>query len=267
MHSFASDLSSLLTLNGLITLFTLTILEIILGIDNIIFISIAVDKLPREKQAKARTIGLLLALVVRTVLLFFVGYIAGLKEPFFHIAGYGVSGKALILLGGGLFLLIKTWQEIQEHIHGGDDDDIGPNKKGKSTFSAIIMQIIIIDFVFSFDSILAAVGLSGVVLIMVSAVVISMVLMILFSGLVADFINKNPGIKMIALAFLLVIGGILVAEAVLDIYNTTLPHEKHIELNKNYAYIALAFAMMIELFNIKERKIKRIKDLTQNDKE
>lgn len=266
MHSFASDLSSLLSLNGLITLLTLTILEIVLGIDNIIFISIAVDKLPREHQSKARTIGLLLALVVRTVLLFFVGYIAGLKEPFIHLGAYGISGKALILMGGGLFLLVKTWKEIQEHIHG-DGDEIGPGKKGKATFNAIIMQIIIIDFVFSFDSILAAVGLSGVVLIMVSAVVISMILMILFSGLVADFINKNPGIKMIALSFLLVIGGILVAEALIDSYNSTLPHEQHIELNKNYAYIALAFAMMIELFNIKERKIKRAKDFKQQDEE
>jgi predicted tellurium resistance membrane protein TerC len=266
MHNFATDLSSLLSINGLITLITLTILEIILGIDNIIFISIAVDKLPREQQSKARTIGLLLALVVRTILLFFVGYIAGLKEPFFHLGAYGISGKALILLGGGLFLLVKTWQEIQEHIHG-DEDEIGTGKKGKSTFKAIIVQIIIIDFVFSFDSILAAVGLSGVVLIMVSAVVISMLLMILFSSLVSDFINKNPGIKMIALSFLLVIGGILVTEALLDSYNTTLPHEHHIELNKNYAYVALAFAMLIELFNIKERKIKRLKDFTQEDKE
>lgn len=266
MHSFASDLTSLLSLNGLITLLTLTILEIVLGIDNIIFISIAVDKLPREQQPKARTIGLLLALVVRTVLLFFVGYIAGLKEPFMHIGVYGISGKALILLGGGLFLLVKTWKEIQEHIHG-DGDEIGPGKKGKATFNAIIMQIIIIDFVFSFDSILAAVGLSGVVLIMVSAVVISMVLMILFSGLVADFINKNPGIKMIALSFLLVIGGILVAEALIDCRNSTLPEAQHFELNKNYAYIALAFAMMIELFNIKERKIKRAQDFKQQDEE
>ena len=127
------------------------------------------------------------------------------------------------------------------------------------------MQIVIIDFVFSFDSILAAVGLSGVVLIMVSAVVISMLLMILFSGLVADFINKNPGIKMVALSFLLVIGGILVGEAIVDSINTTLPHEQHIEINKNYAYIALAFAMLIEFFNIKERKIKRARDLKQED--
>lgn len=264
MHDFSADLAHLFTLNGLISLLTLTILEIILGIDNIIFISIAVDKLPKLQQSKARTIGLTLALVVRTVLLFFIGWIAGLKHPFFHIGTYGISGKALILLGGGIFLLVKTWMEIQELIHGHGDDK-SPDSKGKSTFQAIILQIIIIDFVFSFDSILAAVGLSGVVLIMIAAVVISMILMILFSGLVADFINKNPGIKMIALSFLLVVGGILSAEAFLDSYNTTVPLDKHIELNKNYAYIALAFAIMIELFNIKERKIKRTKDFKQDD--
>jgi predicted tellurium resistance membrane protein TerC len=264
MHSWANDFNALLSLNGLISLLTLTVLEIILGIDNIIFISIAVDKLPREQQGKARTIGLLLALVVRTILLFCIGWIAGLKDAFFHLGAYGVSGKALILLGGGVFLLYKTAKEIHEHIHS-HDDDIGPGKKGKSTFNAIIMQIIIIDFVFSFDSILAAVGLSGIILIMVSAVVISMVLMILFSGVVADFINKNPGIKMIALSFLLVIGGILIAEALIDCYNTTIEESKHIELNKNYAYIALAFAMMIELFNIKERRIKRARDFNQED--
>ena len=265
MHSWANDLSSLFSINGLVSLLTLTVLEIILGIDNIIFISIAVDKLPRAQQSKARTIGLILALVVRTILLFSIGWIAGLKDAFFHIGAYGVSGKALILMGGGVFLLYKTWKEIQEHIHS-DGDEIGTTQgKGKATFNAIIMQIIIIDFVFSFDSILAAVGLSGVILIMVFAVVISMILMILFSGIVADFINKNQGIKMIALSFLLVVGGILVAEALIDCYNTTMPHESHIELNKNYAYIALAFALMIELFNIKESKIKRAKDFKQED--
>lgn len=264
MHSWATDLSNLLSVNGLITLFTLTILEIVLGIDNIIFISIAVDKLPKKQQKKARTIGLLLALVVRTILLFCIGWIAGLKDPFFFLGKYGVSGKALILFGGGLFLLVKTWQEIKEKMYT-DEDEIGHKNDGKNTFNAIIMQIILIDFVFSFDSILAAVGLSGVVLIMVSAVVISMILMILFSGIVADFINKNPGIKMIALSFLLVIGGILVGEAIVDSYNTTLPHEQHIEINKNYAYIALAFALLVEIFNIRERKIKREKDFKQED--
>lgn len=264
MHSWANDFSKLLSVEGLITLLTLTILEIVLGIDNIIFISIAVDKLPRELQSKARTIGLLLALVVRTILLFCIGWIAGLKDPFFHVAEYGVSGKSLILFGGGLFLLVKTWSEIKEIIHGHEEKD-SKEKKGQNTFYAIIIQIIVIDFVFSFDSILAAVGLSGIILIMVSAVVISMALMILFSGVVSEFINKNPGIKMVALSFLLLIGGILIGESLVDCYNTTLPEHAHIEINKYYAYFALAFAMMIELFNIRERKIKRDHDFKQDD--
>lgn len=263
MHDWSADVSALFSVQGLIGLVTLSILEIILGIDNIIFISIAVNKLPHALQKKARTIGLLLALLVRSVLLLFVGWIAGLKDALFYFGPYGVSGKSIILTAGGLFLLVKTWQEIMEKIKNADSE-IDHNSKGKNTFNAIILQIIIIDFVFSFDSILAAVGVSGVVLIMISAVVISMLLMILFSGAVADFINKNQSIKMIALAFLLVIGGILLAEGLLDCYNFSLPEEEHVELNKNYAYIALAFALFIEMFNMKERKIKRERDFNLN---
>jgi len=260
MHDWSADLAALFSIKGFIGLLTLSVLEIILGIDNIIFISIAVNKLPRKFQKRARTIGLLLALVVRSVLLFFVGWIAGLKEALFFIGDYGVSGKALILFGGGVFLLIKTLQEIREKIYT-DEDEIENLNPGKNTFKAVIIQIVIIDFVFSFDSILAAVGVSGVVLIMISAVIVSMILMILFSGKVAEFINKNQGIKMIALVFLLVIAGILVAESFIDAYNFSVPEEKHIELNKNYAYVAIAFALLIELFNMKERKEKRRRDL------
>lgn len=260
MHDLASASDGIFSLNGIISLITLSVLEIILGIDNIIFISIAVNKLPKQQQSKARTIGLVLALVVRSVLLLFVGWIVGLKAALFFIGPYGISGKALILLGGGVFLLIKTWQEIQEKVHS-DADEIAHNTSNKNTFSAIIQQIIIIDFIFSFDSILAAAGVSGVVSIMITAVVISMILMILFSGKVSDFINKNQGIKMIALNFLLVIGAILVGEALLDAYNFSIADAKnHVELNKNYAYVALAFAMLIEYFNMKERKVKRQKD-------
>lgn len=265
MHNWSADMSALFSLNGLIGLLTLSVLEIILGIDNIIFISIAVNKLPVGQQKRARTIGLLLALVVRSVLLFFVGWIAGLTEALFKIGSYGVSGKGLILVGGGLFLLVKTWKEIQEKIYS-DDDEIETTKKGKNTFAAIILQIVIIDFIFSFDSILAAVGVSGVVLIMIGGVVISMILMILFSGMVADFINKNQGIKMIALVFLLVIGGILLAEGIIDAYNFSVPEDQHFELNKNYAYIALAFALVIEIFNMKEKKVKRRRDLGMGEK-
>jgi predicted tellurium resistance membrane protein TerC len=260
MHNWSADLSALFSIEGLIGLITLSVLEIILGIDNIIFISLAVNKLPASQQKKARTLGLSLALIVRSVLLLFVGWIAGLKDALFHLGPYGVSGKSLILIGGGIFLLIKTWQEIMEKIYT-DEDEADFSTKGKTTFNSIILQIIIIDFVFSFDSILAAVGVSGVVLIMISAVVISMILMMLFSGAVAGFINKNPGIKMIALVFLLAIGGILLAEGILDCYNFSIPEEEHIELNKNYAYIALAFALLVEMFNMKERKVKREKDL------
>lgn len=260
MHSWTADVNALFSLDGLVELITLTVLEIILGIDNIIFISIAVNKLPEKRQSSARSIGLSLALLVRAVLLLFVGWIAGLKDALFMVGAFGVSGKSLILIGGGIFLLIKTWQEIQEKMHS-EGEETEMKGSGKNTFTAIIMQIIIIDFIFSFDSILAAVGVSGVVLTMISAVVISMILMILFSGYVAEFINKNPGIKMIALAFLLVIGGILLAEGLMDCYNFSLPENKHLELNKNYAYLALAFALFIELFNMKERRIRRERDL------
>lgn len=263
MHSYAQDFQALISLPGLISLLTLSVLEIVLGIDNIIFISITADRLPKASQQKARRIGLLLALVVRCILLFSIGWIAGMKDPWFHLGIYGVSGRGLILFVGGVFLLYKTWQEINEKVEG-EDHEI-TSKKGSDTFRSVVMQIVIIDIVFSFDSILTAVGLSGNVLIMISAVIISMILMILFSGVVAEFINRNPGIKMIALSFLLVIGGILVAEACVDAYNFTVSEEHHVEINKNYAYIALGFALMVELFNMRERRIKREHDFNPGE--
>jgi len=262
MHSYQQDLDNLLTVNGIISLLTLSVLEIVLGIDNIIFISITADRLPKISQNKARTIGLVLALVVRCILLFSISWIAGMKDPLFNLGPYGVSGRGLILFGGGVFLLYKTWKEIQEKVDF--EENLESKKHGKATFRSVVMQIVIIDIVFSFDSILTAVGLSGNIIIMVSAVIISMILMILFSNMVAEFINRNPGIKMIALVFLLVIGAILVGEAVVDSYNTSVAEAEHIHLNKNYAYIALAFALMVEIFNMKERKLRRKKDFKQD---
>lgn len=261
MHNWSQDLDALLSIPGLIGLFTLSILEIILGIDNIIFISIAVNRLPRISQKKARTIGLALALIVRCILLLFIGWIAGLREALFYIGPYGLSGKALILAGGGVFLLIKTWKELMEKVKSPDDTEIEHVSTGKVTFRSVIVQIIIIDFIFSFDSILAAVGVSGIVLIMIAAVVISMILMIMFSGFVAEFINKNQGIKTIALVFLLAIGGILLAEGLIDAYNFSVAEDQHVHLNKNYAYVALGFALLVEAFNMKERNEKKRKDL------
>lgn len=261
MHSYAQDFQGLLSLNGVITLVTLSVLEIVLGIDNIIFISITADRLPRESQPKARTTGLILALLVRCMLLFSISWITRMVDPLFHIGPYGVSGRGIILAGGGVFLLYKTWKEIREKINGTENE---VSSKGKNTMNAVILQIVLIDIVFSFDSILTAVAISNNIVIMVSAVIISMILMMLFSGAVADFINRNPGIKMVALGFLLVIGAILIGEGVVDSYNSTIPNEEdHIEINKNYAYVAFAFALMIEFLNMKERRVKREKDFKQ----
>jgi predicted tellurium resistance membrane protein TerC len=200
---------------------------------------------------------------VRCALLFSINWITSLIEPLFHIGIYGISGRALILFAGGVFLLYKTWKEISEKVNGVDPEI--SSKKGSDTFKSVVIQIVLIDIVFSFDSILTAVAISNNIIIMVSAVTISMILMILFSGVVADFINRNPGIKMIALTFLLAIGGILLAEAIIDAYNTTVTKGFFVEINKNYAYVALAFAILIEVFNMWERKIKRKKDFDQEN--
>lgn len=261
MHDYGQDLHQLLSLQGFVDLITLSVLEIVLGIDNIIFISIIADRLPRSSQQKARRIGLVLALVVRCCLLFSINWITSLVDPLFHLGIYGVSGRAIILFGGGVFLLYKTWKEIMEKVNGIDHEM--SSKKGTDTFQSVVMQIVLIDIVFSFDSILTAVAISNNILTMVGAVTISMILMIMFSGMVADFINRNPGIKMIALTFLLAIGGILLAESLADAYNTTVTHEHHVEINKNYAYVALLFAMVIEIFNMWEKKNKRKKDFNQ----
>lgn len=262
--NFQEQWNALFSVNGVISLLVLSVLEIILGIDNIIFISIVTDKLPKHQKQKGRITGLSLALIMRAVLLLSITWLASLTEPWFHISILYFSGRDIVLLAGGIFLIVKTIKEIIHKIYHSEEE---LSIKGKSTFSAVVTQIVLIDIVFSFDSILTAVGLSRNFIIMYSAVIIAMLLMILFSGMVADFINKNPGIKTIALTFLVVIGGILVAESFIAAYNYSLPHEQHIELNKNYAYVALAFALISEWINIKEEKVKRNRSLfLDNDK-
>lgn len=262
--NFQEQWHALFTANGLISLLILSILEIILGIDNIIFISIVADKLPKHQKQRGRITGLALALIMRALMLLSITWLASLTEPWFHVFNLYFSGRDIILLAGGIFLIVKTIKEIIHKIYHSEDN---LNIKGKSTFSAIVIQIVLIDIVFSFDSILTAVGLSRNFIVMFSAVIIAMILMMLFSNIVADFINKNQGIKTIALTFLVVIGAILIAESVISAYNYPLPHEQHIELNKNYAYVALAFALISELINIKEQRVKRNKSLfLDNDK-
>lgn len=238
-------MADLFTSEALISLFTLTILEIVLGIDNIIFISILTDKLPRHQQAKGRTIGLALALGVRVLLLFTISWLASLTQPIFTLGSLHPSGRDLILFAGGVFLLFKTIKEIAEKLRHEDHGPEGTKHDGRAvTFSGIIVQIILIDIVFSFDSILTAVGLSNQFPIMVGAVIISMIIMMLASGKVSAFINERPTIKMLALAFLVLIGAMLVLESV------------HVEVSKAYAYVAMGFSLTVEFLNLKmQRKL------------
>lgn len=259
--NFEEQINALFSINGLISFLILSVLEIILGIDNIIFISIVADKLPKHQKQKGRITGLALALIMRGIMLLSITWLITFTTPWFHIGKLYFSGRDVILLSGGLFLIIKTIKEIINKIYSSEEE---LNIKGKSTFLAIIIQIVMIDIVFSFDSILTAVGLSRNFIIMFSAVIVAMLLMMLGLNVVAEFINKHQGIKTIALTFLVVIGGILVAEAIISAYNYSLPRDQHIELNKNYAYVALAFALISEWINIKEQKVKRDKALFFN---
>lgn len=223
----------------LVSLLTLTFLEIVLGIDNIIFISILTGKLPVEEREKARITGLSIALFFRIGLLLAISWIAGLVQPLFTIFGFSFSGRDLILFGGGIFLLIKSTLEIHDKLEGAEGEG---DRKGIAKFWNTIVQIILLDLVFSLDSVITAVGLVKEVYVMIIAIVISMIIMILFAGKVSDFIHKHPTIKMLALSFLLMIGLLLVVEAF------------HVEVPKGYVYFAMAFSFLVEMLNIKMRK-------------
>ncbi len=222
-----------------ISLITLTFLEIVLGIDNIIFISIITDRLPEENQKRIRTIGLLLALVMRIILLSLITVIIQLKEPLFTISEFNFSVRDLILVAGGLFLLAKSVSEIHEKIEGGHEQKVS---KKKNTVASIILQIIVLDIVFSFDSILTAVGLSKHLEIMITAVVLAMIVMIYFVEMISRFIKKHPTLQVLALSFLILIGFMLVIDGF------------HFEIPKGYIYFALFFSVMVEIINMKIRK-------------
>ncbi len=221
-----------------ISLISLTLLEIVLGIDNIIFISILAGKLPQEKRNQARVIGLLMALGGRLVLLLSISWLTKLTQPLFELGGFGFSGKALVLLGGGLFLIAKSTQEIYEKVEA---KPAGEGTKGHKavTMTSVILQIILIDMVFSLDSIITAVGLVANIPIMVCAILISLGVMIAASGHIGDFIDRHPAVKVLALSFLLMIGTMLVGEA----FGAHIP--------KGYIYFSLAFSLFVEFINIK----------------
>jgi len=218
---------------------TLTALELVLGIDNIIFISILVDKLPAEKREIARRIGLFMAMFMRIGLLLVLSWIVGLVEPMLTVLGHEVSGRDAILLLGGLFLIWKSTTEIHQTLEGAED---GQATSSKSTLFSVIFQVMVIDMVFSLDSIITAVGMVDQVEIMIAAVVSSVALMMVFARGIGEFVSNHPTIKMLALSFLVVVGVVLIAEG----------FEHHIP--KGYVYFAMAFSVCVEMLNIRLRK-------------
>jgi predicted tellurium resistance membrane protein TerC len=224
-----------------VALVTLTVMEIVLGIDNIICISILADRLPPEKQKRARLIGLSLALILRIGLLFGITWVMGLTRPLFSLAGQAVSGRDLILGLGGLFLIGKSTHEIYAKLEVEDDDDAA-RTGGHPSLGFIVAQILLLDIVFSLDSVITAVGMAQEILVMVIAMVIAVGIMLVFAGRIGDFVNRHPSMKILALAFLLLIGVMLVAEAL----------DQHVD--KGYIYFAMSFSLGVELLNMRFRK-------------
>lgn len=239
-------IEELLTTHGIVSIITLTFLEIVLGIDNIVFISITAGRLPEANQKRARTIGLALALIVRIGLLLGVSWIIGLKDPIFTINDFELSFRDLILIAGGLFLLGKSASEIHAKLEGEEEDEADAKVL---TLRGAVIQIVLLDIVFSFDSILTAVGLVENVLIIIIAIMISLSIMLAFATRISDFINNHPAMKLLAISFLMMIGLVLVVEGL------------HIHVPKGYIYFAMAFALGIELLNMKIRKKARAVEL------
>ena len=222
-----------------IAFLTLTALELVLGIDNVIFISILVDKLPQERRDLARRLGLFVAMFMRIGLLLLLSWIVGMTEPLFSLLRQEISGRDVILIGGGLFLLWKSTKEIHQLLEGEKGE---ASAAVRATFSAVILQITIIDLIFSLDSIITAVGMVDQVEVMITAVIVSVLLMMAFAGGIGRIVSEHPTIKMLALAFLVVIGVVLIADG----------FDHHVP--KGYVYFAMAFSVAVESLNLRMRK-------------
>ena len=222
-----------------VALLTLTALEIVLGIDNIIFISILAGKLPQKEQARGRQLGLIMAMLMRILLLFSMAWLTKLTAPIFAVFGHSVSGRDLILLIGGLFLLAKSTIEIHEKLEGHEGE---ASAKVKASFTAVIIQIMLLDIVFSLDSVITAVGMADDLAVMVTAVVIAVGIMLFASGSISSFVNDRPTLKILALSFLLLIGVSLMAEGL------------HFHIPKGYTYFAMGFSFFVEMLNQKLRE-------------
>ena len=224
---------------ALIALLTLTVLEIVLGIDNIIFISILSGRLPQHQQKKARLLGLSLAMITRILLLFSISLIIKLTEPLFTVFSLGISGRDLILILGGLFLLAKSTHEIHDKLEGTEE---AKSKKSVASFTSVIIQILLLDIVFSLDSVITAIGMANELGVMITAVIIAVIFMMFFAESISGFVENHPTIKILALSFLLLIGFSLIVEGM------------HQHIPKGYIYFAMAFSVFVEMINLKMRK-------------
>ncbi|WP_274474424.1 TerC family protein [Mangrovimonas aestuarii] len=264
-------LDFLLSGDAIVALLTLTFLEIVLGIDNIVFISIAANKLPEHQRGKATNIGLILAMVQRVILLFFVSYLVGLKEPFYHLEtswiSTAISWQSIILFAGGLFLIYKSTSEIHEKVEMPEHGEEGIKKKVLDTLGKAVFQIVIIDFIFSIDSILTAVGMTNglspdpnhALVLMIIAVVISILIMMLFANPIRNFINEHPSMQLLGLAFLILIGFMLITEAA-HLSHTVVFNNEIGAIPKGYLYFAIAFSLFVEFLNFRiKKKIERKK--------
>jgi predicted tellurium resistance membrane protein TerC len=240
-------MSTLFSADGLISLLTLTILEIVLGIDNVIFVSIIMGRIEPAKQKRARVLWMVFGITVRVALLFSLGWLIQHGETtLFTIAGKDFNLKALIMLAGGLFLLVKTIGEIHTKLEG-EEHQVSGSQKAGGVFSKLMFQIVLVDMVFSFDSIITAIGIANHIEVMALAVCIAMFIMFLFSGTISAFIDKHPTIKMLALSFLVMVGMVLIMEG----WAPEKAHEMHL---KNYLYFGMAFSFLVELLNMRVRK-------------
>jgi predicted tellurium resistance membrane protein TerC len=233
-------MSALLSVDALLGLTTLTLMEIVLGIDNVVFIAILVAKLPTAQQGLARRLGLTLALGIRILLLLTISWIMGLTRPLWTLGGTELSGRSLILLGGGLFLMVKATREIYEKVEALPHDVEGG--KGHAAFGWVLLQILLLDIVFSLDSVITAVGMANQVSVMIIAMVLAMLVMLVSAGTVSDFVERHPSIKILALAFLILIGVMLVAEGL------------GTHMAKGYVYFAMAFSLFVEMLNLRYKQ-------------
>jgi len=241
-------MEALFTADNLISLITLALLEIILGVDNVIFVSIIMGRLHPSKQLNARRLWMVSGIAVRIILLFCLSWLVAQKgKAVFTLFGKGFDLASLVMIAGGLFLLYKTVGEIHHKLEGDEDALESGATKTASTFGAAIFQIIVVDMVFSFDSMITAVGMAKNLLVMITAVIIAMIIMFLFSKRIADFIQKHPTLKMLALSFLVLVGVILLIEG----WNAEKAHDLHL---KNYVYFAMAFSFGVEMLNMRIRK-------------